>query len=100
MDEPTRISRDDNVLWPLPPDYFDLSRDGMRLARVNACRQWMLRPRNLQDKGDNYVGSLKFFDAYYLSPDAAADFNPYFYPKEPFGTPEFHELISFHAETS
>ena len=100
MDEPVRIDRGGNVLWPLPVDYFDLSRDGKRLARVNACRQWLLRPRNLQDKGDNYVGSLRFFDAYYLAPDAPADFNPYFYPKDPFPTPEFHELISFHGVTN
>jgi hypothetical protein len=60
----------------------------------------MLRPRDLQDKGDNYVGSLRFFDAYYLCPDSAADFNPYFYPKDPFRVPEYHELISFHGVTN
>jgi hypothetical protein len=84
----------------LPADYFDLTRDGARLARVNACRQWLLRPKDLEDKGTNYVGALRFFDAYYLAPDAAADFNPYFYPKDPFPTPEFHELISYHGVTN
>jgi hypothetical protein len=97
MSEPVRIQREGNVLYPLPPDYFDLGADGQRLARVNACRQWQLKSHNLQDKGENYLGSLRFFDAYYLAPDHSADFNPYFYPKDPFPTPAYHELISHHG---
>jgi hypothetical protein len=97
MSEPIRIEKEGNVLWPLPADYFDLSGDGKRLARINACQQWLVKSKDLQDKGENYLGSLRFFDAYYLAPDHSADFNPYFYPKDPFPTPNYHELISHHG---
>lgn len=97
MKEPVRISREKNPLWPLPDDYYELSNDGQREARVNGVSQWRLKSKTLQDRGENYVGSLRLFDAYYLAPDQSVDFNPYFYPKDPLPAPYYHELISHHG---
>ena len=36
-----RIERNGNDFYPLPPDYLELTPEGQRMARVNACRQWL-----------------------------------------------------------
>jgi len=97
MIQPKRIERDKNPLWPLPTDYYELGLDGQRLARINGVSQWRLKSRSLEERGSNYTGSLRLFDAYYLSPDLNVDFNPYFYPKDPLPSPFYHELISHHG---
>lgn len=83
-----------NALYPLPPDYQDLTTDGQRQARVNACRQWLLEYENASLLQDAYVASLWFFDAYYLWPDHEVGFNPVFYDDEPVQSADFHWIIA------
>lgn len=45
-------------LYPLPPDYGDLTVGGKRLARVNAC--------SLRETPEDAVWALAFFDRHYL----------------------------------
>lgn len=82
-----------NPNYPLPPDYDELTDDGQRLARVNACRQWLLPEEDPLMRGDNLVASVWWFDRYYLAPDEDADFNPLFYDDQPLETPEFHWVL-------
>lgn len=87
----TREQGNDN--YPLPPDYDTLTKDGQRLARVNACRQWLLHEDDLEVRGNNLVASVWWFDRYYLWPDDGADFNPLFYDDTPLETPDFHWVL-------
>lgn len=68
-----------NPLYPLPPDYEQLDTEGQRLARVNACRQWLLSYGNPLSQSRAYVATVNFFNRYYLYPDPATDFDPFFY---------------------
>jgi hypothetical protein len=81
----------------LPGDYPSLSRDGQRLARINACRQFTV-PCSLDEQAARFVRSLHFFDDYYLRPEVSEDgevlFDPYFYDMWLPGPP-FHDLFSF-----
>ncbi len=87
-------SREDgNPNYPLPADYDDLTEDGQRMARVNACRQWLIPEENLETRGNNLVASVWWFDRYYLWPDDEADFNPLFYDDTPLETPDFHWVL-------
>lgn len=52
--------RENNPLWPLPYDYWELLEDGKRLARVNAC--------SLRGKPELQVASWDFFRRTYLFP--------------------------------
>lgn len=77
-------------MWPLPPDYMDLTSDGQRKARVNATSIW----RGEGATPDDLVASWRFFTDYYLKwPEA------YFYDlapgeTEPLPTPWWHyELV-------
>jgi hypothetical protein len=79
-----------NELFPLPPDYMDLTEDGQREARVNACRQWLVPVTSPQDKADRFIGAMLFFDHWYLCPDEADDFNPMFYDEDPVPLPDGH----------
>jgi phage terminase large subunit-like protein len=88
---PTRDEGNPN--YPLPADYDSLSADGQRLARVNACRQWLLTEDDPTKRGDNLVSSVWWFDRYYLWPDDDADFNPLFYDDTPLETPDFHWVL-------
>ena len=81
-------------LYPLPPDYAALTPEGQRLARVNACRQWLIVGLDREAKGNAYVASLWFFDKYYLWPDDEGDFNPVFYDDVPCESPDFHWEIA------
>jgi len=98
---------ENNPLYPLPPDYDDLTVDGQRLARVNACRQWMIPMGDLpvfpgftpnDMRGDAAVGAHHFFKSYYLLPDPADSFDPYFYDDVPLASPDMHhDLIRIWA---
>lgn len=84
-----------NLLWPLPGDYAELTREGARQARVNAVRQWLIPRRNhpnktREEKAEAHMASVRFFDRYYLYPDERVDFDPLFYDEPPRKTPEFH----------
>ena len=72
-----RIER--NPLYPLPADYASLDDEGQRLARVNACRQWLVHASDPQSQSDLYAASVNFFNRYYLYPDIEDDFDPSFY---------------------
>lgn len=57
---PVRFQQEGNELYPLPPDYQELTPEGMRLARVNAC--------TLQETPEDLVHAWAFFRATYLFP--------------------------------
>ena len=80
-------------MYPLPEDYADLTHDGKRQARTNACRLWMLPETNRGKRATNFVNSLQFFDQYYLHPDHPSDFDPLFYDCSPLPTPPHHRMI-------
>lgn len=82
-----------NPNYPLPADYDVLTKEGQRLARVNACRQWLLHEDDPAQRGENLVTSVWWLDRYYLSPDDEADFNPLFYDDTPLETPDFHWVL-------
>lgn len=82
-----------NPLFPLVPDYNELTVDGQRRARINASRLWLL-PGTLEQKAIRRVASLNFFDKYYLWPDEENDFDPGFYEWPPLETPDMHWAIS------
>jgi hypothetical protein len=65
------IPSTDNPRYPLPPDYEELSTEGQRLARVNACLQ--------TDTPRASALSWNFFRNYYLMPDPASGYDPMFY---------------------
>ncbi len=101
MNSPILISTpwDGNPLYPLPPDYADLTKEGRRQARVNAARQWMIQlppPPHLSNRewrGFLLNESIRFFDHYYLRPDPEENFDPLFYDETPRVSPPFHEDI-------
>lgn len=60
---PPRVeSRKDNPLYPRPADYYSLTSEGQRQARVNASRQWYLARNDPLAAWASYV----YFDTYYL----------------------------------
>jgi phage terminase large subunit-like protein len=88
MDLPSlEIAREGNPLYPLPPDYFDLTEAGQREARVNGLRQWIVHrrrpntPFSPDNAAESYVASIRLFDEYYLRPDPEVGFDPMFYKK-------------------
>lgn len=87
-----RIERKRNDLYPLPADYLELSPEGQRLARVNACRQWQLSG-DPNDRAHALAACINFFDRYYLYPDWDEEFNPYFYDDDPIESPLGHFAI-------
>ena len=88
-----RISPEGNDYFPLPNDYPSLSAKGQRLARVNACRQWLV-PGTPEERAEARVISTWYFDQYYLHPDDEADFDPLFYDMTPLETPSIHWDLS------
>jgi len=82
-----------NAMWPLPADYLTLTPEGQRLARVNACSQWLVPTNDLRVKATRFAGSVNFFDQWYLHPDWEEDFNPYFYDDDPVEPPAGHFAI-------
>lgn len=83
----------ENPLYPLPADYDTLSHEGQRLARLNACRQWLLPSMDLKQRAIDFISSMRFFEAWYLWPDSSADFNPLFFDDTPVETPAGHTSI-------
>lgn len=77
----------------LPRDYFELTQEGQRIARINASRQWLIRTPDPRKRADLAVASLKFFDLYYLQPDEDDGFDPGFYDGV-LPTPQFHWLFT------
>jgi hypothetical protein len=78
-------------IYPLPGDYADLTSEGRRQARVNACRQWLVRPATAEARGRSFAASVRFFDLYYLWPDESEDWDPLFYDDTPMPSPSFHD---------
>lgn len=101
-----RLPSEGNTLHPLPEDFYDLSHDGQRQARVAAIQQWRLynKPEQKQTKGEVFVACIDFFDAWYLSPQYSEDgdiiFDPLFYKGEPLPTPHYHRVFYHHAGTA
>jgi phage terminase large subunit-like protein len=74
-----------------------LTIEGQRLARLNACRQWLIPIDTLTalglDPGTVFEWSVRFFDQWYLRPDPEADFDPMFYDDDPLVDAPFHHMI-------
>jgi phage terminase large subunit-like protein len=85
------VVRENNPLWPLPPDYDSLTVAGQWEARMSAMRLWY-SPGHESDPSI-LPGIIEFFDYYYLWPDPHTEFNPLFYDDEPFPSPACHRLI-------
>lgn len=88
-----RIHSEGNPLYPLPHDYLSLTRDGARLARVNALKQWLLPSESKEVLAGDKIAALRFLDSYYLMPDESSNFDPGFYDATPLPTPYFHYLL-------
>ena len=84
------IPQENNPFYPLPPDYPELSEDGQRKARVNACRLWTTKDKTQKEIAESFAASMRFFDLYYLHADQSVDFDPLFYDDSPLETPTFH----------
>ena len=84
------IERQNNPLYPLPTDYEELSKEGQRLSRTNACRLWTSQDRSQMDIAEAFVAGMRFFDLYYLTANHNIDFDPMFYDDDPLRTPDFH----------
>ena len=94
------IEKENNPFYPLPPDYSELTEEGKRLARINACRLWLCPGRNKKELGEAFATSVRFFDVWYLCPDHDVDFDPLFYDDEPLPSPPFHSDILQNWATS
>lgn len=79
-----------NPRYPLPPDYEELSTEGQRLARVNACLQ--------ADTPRASALSWNFFRNYYLMPDPAIGFDPMFYKNILPSPPGHYKIVSWLSE--
>ena len=85
-----RTREEGNELFPLPPDYLELSPEGQREARVNACRQWLVPTTSSEEKSIRFIGSMLFLEQWYLNPDEEDDFNPMFFDEDPVPVPDGH----------
>lgn len=65
----------DNPQWPLPEDYYELTKDGQRKARVNAC--------SLRGRPDLEVAAWWFFRSHYLFPLPPGAFYKHGHTKSP-----------------
>lgn len=84
------VTQENNPFYPLPPDYSELTIEGQRKARVNACRLWTTKDRSQKEIAEAFAAGLRFFDMWYLHADKEADFEPLFYDDIPLETPTFH----------
>jgi hypothetical protein len=81
-----------NEFYPLPKDYLDLSKNGQRLARVNAC--------SLQRTPEEYVVAWDFFRHYYLYPwDGCLLYSGYRVPSPPFHYEMTHAMATHQYAT-
>jgi hypothetical protein len=96
------IEKKDNPLFPLPQDYQELTEEGQRKARVNACRMWSKAgKRSPEEISESFLAAVRFFDLWYLVPDQEADFDPLFYDDDPLSTPSFHsDILRIWSSTS
>lgn len=96
------IEKENNPLYPLPADYMELSEEGQRESRVNACRMWTdTKDRSSAEIAEAFVAGVRFFDLWYLVPDHENDFDPLFYDDDPLATPTFHfDILKIWAGTS
>ena len=53
-----KFPKEGNEWWPLPSDYLQLTRQGQRLSRVNAC--------SVRDTPDDFVAAWNLFRRLYL----------------------------------
>lgn len=82
---PVRFPKKGNPLYPLPPDYAELSTAGRRKARLNAVA--------LRETPDDMVHAWSFFRSWYLNHEEA-----YFY-KNFKDSPYYHyEMIGFYRQ--
>lgn len=88
------FEREGNPYYPLPPDYEELTPEGQRQARTNACRMFLHPKLTTRQRAALYVECLQFFDFWYLHPDHEVDFDPMFYDDAPLKTPEMHYDIA------
>ena len=77
------ISQEDNPFYPLPVDYPELTPEGQRKARINACQLWTAKDKTPKELAEAFAAGLRFFDLYYLHADEVTDFNPLFYDDDP-----------------
>lgn len=84
-----KIEQKGNQNYPLPPDYDQLTGDGQRQGRVNACKQWLIQTDDLDERAAAYIASLRYFDYQYLWPDVEDDFDPLFYDEPPLPEPPY-----------
>ena len=56
-----------NKFYPLPKDYLELTEEGQREARVNACSSWydLKKPKDIISDPDAFVTGFRFFKEYY-----------------------------------
>ena len=96
------IEKTDNPLYPLPADYMELTEEGQRQARVNACRMWTIsKGRTTEELSEAFLAAVRFFDLWYLVPDHDIDFDPLFYDDDPLATPTFHfDILKIWSSTS
>lgn len=73
--------KEGNLMYPLPPDYTELSKEGQRLARINACK--------LQETPRDFVIAWDFFRRTYLFPTEKG----FFYGADLVESPPFHYEI-------
>ena len=78
--EPKSIQRLGNPLWPLPADYGDLSIEGRKAARLNACC--------MQSTREEFVAAWDFFRNYYLRSQGRSWYVHGFHP-----SPKEHYLM-------
>ena len=60
-------SKKNNKFYPLPADYLELSGEGQRAARVNACSSWYdpKFPKDIIHDSEAFVTGFRFFKEYY-----------------------------------
>ena len=84
------VLQENNPFYPLPADYPELTDEGQRKARTNACRLWTAKDKSQKEISEAFAASMRFFDLYYLHADQKVDFDPLFYDDTPLETPVFH----------
>lgn len=82
-----------NPLYPLPADYLELTSEGQRQARVNACRLWTITSGTRTDRARRWIAAYDLFDKYYLYPDFKNHFDPLFYDEPPLPMGAMHRVM-------
>lgn len=98
MRQPKLIEAHNNPHYPLPADYYTLTKEGQRIARVNAQRQYLCFPLSnkslIKQRQFAFIKGLEFFDHNYLriqrDEDNSIIYDPYYYDVDPLPRPKFH----------